>query len=94
MSWDLFSAAGEEAVRDWRDRLREVAGKLQVLSPLNALARGFAIPISPERRLLRSARAFAPGSAFTLTVAAGSEARIRELRAEGDGFRLEPWDGA
>ncbi|HEX7238772.1 MAG TPA: hypothetical protein VF263_00790, partial [Longimicrobiaceae bacterium] len=66
------AGAGERAVRSPRERLGALAGKMQVLSPLGALARGFAIPVGPDRRLLRSAAQFAPGSAFTLTVSDGS----------------------
>lgn len=69
---ERLAEAGEEAVGGRRDRVRELAGKLQVLSPLTALARGFAIPVTPERRLLRSAADFAPGSRFSLTVVDGS----------------------
>ncbi|MBV9775358.1 MAG: exodeoxyribonuclease VII large subunit [Gemmatimonadetes bacterium] len=69
---DRLTVAAEGTVRARRDRVQAAAGKLQVLSPLNALARGFAIPLDAERRLLRSRRDFAPGAAFTLTVADGS----------------------
>ncbi len=77
-----LAGAGERAVRARRDRLAATAGKLHALSPLGALARGFAIPAGPDGRLLRGAREFAPGSRFTLTVADGSvPCRVEESAA-------------
>ncbi|MET0398540.1 MAG: exodeoxyribonuclease VII large subunit, partial [Longimicrobiaceae bacterium] len=67
-----LAGAGERAVRARRDRLAAAAGRLHALSPVGALARGFAIPSGPDGRILRGAREFEPGSRFTLTVADGS----------------------
>jgi exodeoxyribonuclease VII large subunit len=67
-----LAGAGERAVRARRDRLAAAAGKLHALSPVGALARGFAIPSGPDGRILRGAREFEPGARFTLTVADGS----------------------
>lgn len=81
-----LAGAAERAVRARRERVSAAAGKLQVLSPLSALARGFALPVSPERRLLRSAAEFAPGARFTLTVADGAvPCRVEGEPADGRG---------
>jgi exodeoxyribonuclease VII large subunit len=77
-----LAGAGERTVRARRDRLREAAGRLHALSPLGALARGFALPVGPEGKLLRGVGEFAPGSRFTLTVADGSvPCRVEESQA-------------
>ena len=79
-----LAGAGERAVARRRDRVASAAGKLQVLSPLAALSRGFAIPASPERRLLRSVSDFAPGARFSLTVADGRvPCRVETAAEEG-----------
>lgn len=67
-----LASAGEHAVRTRRERLAATAGRLHALSPLGVLARGYAVPTGPDGKLLRSAKEFAPGARFTLTVADGS----------------------
>ncbi|CAN5269507.1 hypothetical protein BH24GEM2_BH24GEM2_04630 [soil metagenome] len=54
-----------------RDRLAALAGRLNALSPLGALARGFAVPLGSADQLLRSTRDFVPGASFQLRVADG-----------------------
>ena len=61
-----------ETVRERRDRLGAVAGRLHALSPLAALSRGFAVPTNPDGRLVRSARELAPGTVFDLRLADGT----------------------
>ena len=52
---------------------------MHALSPLNTLARGFAVPLSPEGRLLRRAADFSPGSRFDLRVVDGTvAARVQD----------------
>jgi exodeoxyribonuclease VII large subunit len=55
-----------------RESLRTAARHLDALSPLAALARGYAVPISPEGRLLRSRSEFAEGDPFRLRVRDGT----------------------
>jgi len=55
-----------------RARLTEVAGKMDVLSPLATLRRGYALPQDAEGRILRTAGAFAEGHHFVLRVSDGS----------------------
>ena len=55
-----------------RARLIEVAGKIDVLSPLATLRRGYALPQDADGRILRSVEAFAEGDRFALRVSDGS----------------------
>ncbi len=64
--------AGSTLVAARREQAAALAGKLHALSPLAVLARGFAVPVSPEGRVLRTAADFAPGEEFRLRLADGS----------------------
>ena len=55
-----------------RARLTEVAGKMDVLSPLATLRRGYALPQDADGRILRSVEAFVEGDRFALRVSDGS----------------------
>jgi exodeoxyribonuclease VII large subunit len=80
---DLKSAF-DRAVRSRRDGLASTAARLQALSPLNVLARGYAVPLSPDGRVLRRTADFAPGDAFRLRVADGTvPARVLDPGEEG-----------
>ncbi len=57
--------------RRHRERIAQEAGKLNALSPLAALGRGFAVPLDPGGRVLRSAGDFVPGASFRLQVVDG-----------------------
>ncbi len=78
-----LAAAAERDLRARRDRLSAVAGRLHALSPLATLPRGFALPTSPDGRLLRRTAEFAPGAPFALRVADGTV----ECRAEDEADR-------
>jgi len=60
------------STRRRRERLAAYADRLEALSPLGALRRGFAIPIGAAGRILRAAAEFRPGDLFDLRVADGS----------------------
>ena len=65
-------AAGVRArIRDGRGRVIEAAGALEALSPLSTLARGYAVPLGPDGRLLRAVRDLPRGMDFRLRVADG-----------------------
>jgi exodeoxyribonuclease VII large subunit len=68
---DLRGAA-ERSLRARRDRVGATAGRLQALSPLATLARGFAVPLSPDGRVLRTRAELPPGTRFDLRVADGT----------------------
>lgn len=59
------------ALRTQRERMLQLAGKLEALSPLAAMARGYAVPLGPDGLVLRRAADFAPGQVFQLRVADG-----------------------
>ena len=54
-----------------RRDLRAAAGRLDALSPLATLKRGYAVPLTPEGRVLRSINEFKAGTAFDLRVSDG-----------------------
>lgn len=53
------------------NRLARLADKLEALSPLAALKRGYAVAQDPDGRVLRRVGDFVPGEAFTLRVVDG-----------------------
>ena len=64
-----------------RQALQAAAGKLDVLSPLAVLGRGYAVALGGGGRVLRRVADFAPGVPFTLRIADG---RVQcEARGEG-----------
>lgn len=66
-------------VRDRRERMLRVAGKLEALSPLASLQRGYAVPLAEGGRVLRRTADFAPGAPFRLRVRDGSvDCRVRD----------------
>ena len=54
------------AVSRRNDRMARAVGKLEALSPLSALARGYSVALAADGRVLRSVRDFTAGSRFTL----------------------------
>lgn len=64
--------ARERLVAGRRDRIAVLAARLNALSPLSTLARGYAVPLDPAGRVLRRATDFAPGGEFRLRVVDGS----------------------
>jgi len=67
---DLRGAA-ERGLRARRDGLAATAARLQALSPLNVLSRGYAVPLDVAGRVLRRVDDFAAGAPFDLRVADG-----------------------
>lgn len=59
------------AIRRRGDRLARLAGKLEALSPLSALARGYSVALDDAGRVLRSIADFRAGHEFTLRVQDG-----------------------
>lgn len=60
-----------------KKRFGELAGKLDALSPLNTLARGYAIAVRDGGAVVRSAAELAPGDEFTLKLRDGdAECRV------------------
>jgi len=71
------------ALQRARGRLGAVAGRLDALSPLATLARGYAVATDPDGGVLASVDRFEPGSRFHLRVRDGSvEATTERTRRE------------
>jgi exodeoxyribonuclease VII large subunit len=69
---DRMETAVRKVVSLKRTRLSEAAGKMDVLSPLGTLARGYALPVDQGGRVLRTAAELEPGLRFSLRVSDGS----------------------
>ncbi len=62
-----------------RERAAALAGKVEALSPLSTLRRGYSVALDDDGRVLRSTGEFRPGEAFRLQVADGQVAcRVEE----------------
>lgn len=71
------------ALRKRSDRLARVVGKLEALSPLAALARGYSVALDERGKVLRTVGDFAKIDSFTLRVTDGRiEARVEGTRKE------------
>src|SRR5690554_1355896 len=68
---DRLGDAARAALRAREKRLEAAAGKLDVLSPLAALRRGYAVPLGADGRILRTTRQFRPGAPVRLRVVDG-----------------------
>jgi exodeoxyribonuclease VII large subunit len=58
-------------VRARRDALARLGGKMDALSPLSTLQRGYAVPLDSDGKVLRTTRDFTPGEGFQLRVVDG-----------------------
>lgn len=59
-------------LRDRRGRLDRAAGRLDALSPLGTLRRGYAVPLGADDRVLRRMADFEPGGTFRLRIRDGN----------------------
>ena len=66
-----MTAGVRARIRHDASRLAKAAAAMDALSPLSTLARGYAVPLDPDGRLLRTIRDFRPGRDFSLRVADG-----------------------
>jgi exodeoxyribonuclease VII large subunit len=82
---EALEEALQALVRQRRNRLARGAAKLEALSPLAALGRGYAVAQAPDGRLLRRAADFRPGDTFLLRVAEGRVRARTEDVEETDG---------
>jgi len=69
---DRLQAAMSRDLMRRRDRAGRIAEKLEALSPLAALGRGFAVPLDRDRRVLRRVADFRPDRPFDLRVSDGT----------------------
>ena len=71
---------GRPVVARERARLAELSARLDALSPLRVLARGYGIAFGPEGQALRSSQEVAPGDAIEVRLHEGSlRARVEEV---------------
>ena len=84
------SARLERAVSDLfaarRAKLAAVAGQIEALSPLGTLRRGYAVPLDPRARVMRTASEFRAGEPFVLRVVDG-RVHCRTLRVQEEADR-------
>ena len=70
-----------DTVQHEKRRLAHAGEKLDALSPLGALARGFAVPRSPSKKVLRRRKDFVQGDPFELRVADGTiDCRVEDVK--------------
>ena len=60
------------STRERQQRMRAAAGKLEALSPLAALNRGYSVAVSPDGHVLRHAADFNSGDDFSLRISDGT----------------------
>ena len=82
---DLVKGLGS-FLKDRRFRLVRLGEKMNALSPLLTLRRGYAVPLDPDGRVLRTIGDFSPGDLFELRVLDG------RVRAETRGIRTDEVD--
>ena len=76
LGWGMRKLLGNR-----RERLGRLSAGLEAMSPLETLARGYAVPSAPDGRLLRNLKDFTPGDRFVLRVSDGEIHSVVE-RAE------------
>lgn len=81
---EAIRRCAREGRRRRRDRVLRLAGTLDALSPLGALARGYAVPLGADGRVLRKRDDFAPGAPFRLRVVDGEVAARAEAAGAGE----------
>jgi exodeoxyribonuclease VII large subunit len=88
-------------LQEKRHTLRRLGEKMDALSPLSTLKRGYAVPLDPEGRLLKTTAAFSPGEEFQLRVLDGRiRAEARSVHPGGEpaggepGNEVDPGNGA
>lgn len=67
-----ISQAMQGRILSERARLKEAAAAMEALSPLSTLARGYAVPLDSDGRLLRGVDDFVPADRFRLRVLDGN----------------------
>ncbi|HKP16584.1 MAG TPA: exodeoxyribonuclease VII large subunit, partial [Gemmatimonadaceae bacterium] len=78
--------AAERQVADRRTALAAIAGRLNALSPLATLERGYAAARGPDGATLTSAAQFDDGADFTLRLRDGEvDATARRVRVTEEG---------
>ncbi|MEE2669606.1 MAG: exodeoxyribonuclease VII large subunit [Gemmatimonadota bacterium] len=69
---DRLESVTRRLISHQRVRLSEVASKVQVLSPLSTLGRGYALPQDASGKIVRTVAELSPGTRFLLRVSDGA----------------------
>ena len=78
-----LQGASKRLLRERRAELADCASRLEALSPLAVLSRGYAIATRPDGRAVRDARELSPGDAVAVRVGRGRfEAEVRRVESE------------
>lgn len=81
---ERLAAAMRARLAARRARMESASGRLDALSPLATLRRGYAVPLDPSGRVLRNVAGFPRGSSFDLRVVDGRVAcRVTGTRPDG-----------
>jgi exodeoxyribonuclease VII large subunit len=76
---DRLQSALQSVVRSQRNRADRLAAQLDALSPLRVLARGYAVPLDTQGRVLKRRSDFTPDQRFQLRVVDGDvPARVEQ----------------
>ena len=79
-----LGSAMRQRIHRRRGQLGTAAGKVEALSPLATLRRGYSVPVDPRSRVLRSASEFRVGDVFDLRVVDG-RVRCETLKVSKEG---------
>jgi len=66
-----LAAAARPTVETWRTRVEYASARLEALSPLGVLQRGYALVYGPDGRLLRASAGVREGERITARLAEG-----------------------
>lgn len=74
-----LQTAGQGYLQNLKDRLHVSVGKMDTLSPLAVLARGYALVLNSQGQLVKNANQVSPGDKVRVRVAEGEMICIRDL---------------
>ena len=83
---ERLTRASRRRVASGLDRVAALAGRLESLSPLNVLSRGYSLTQGFDGRVVRDARRLSPGERIRTRLAAGEIiSRVEEIRPAEEG---------
>jgi exodeoxyribonuclease VII large subunit len=87
---DTLEEAIHSMVRERRERMRHAAVKLEVLSPLASMRRGYAVPLDTDGKLKRNAASFEEGEHIRLRVVDGEVAcTVNDVTRKADAVLVD-----
>jgi exodeoxyribonuclease VII large subunit len=86
-----LAGSGTRLLSTRRHSFEALTSKLDALSPLKVLDRGYSLARGPDGELVRSCRGLSPGQALTVTLQDGDlHTRIEEIRTRALAGNAEP----